>query len=263
MGRQFFTLAFKFSPAKLSIFERITKSTNMKFQKPLVHGYLIKRYKRFLADIKLDNGNIITAHCTNSGSMKSCIEEGAEVYLTHHNDPKRRTQYTWEMIKINGQWVGINTSNPNALVFEAIQQKLILGLDMYDHVYREVKFDESRLDILAENNVERCAIEVKNVTLKEDDWALFPDSVTERGLKHLQTLMRLKSEGMRVAMVYIIQRMDVTKFAPAMNIDPAYAQGFQMAVEHGVEVFPLQTQVTPNDIQIIKKLPFFINYQSI
>ena len=111
----------------------------MIFEKPLVQGKLIKRYKRFLADIELENASIITAHCTNSGSMMSCIEEGAPVMLTHHNDPKRKTQYTWEMIYINSGWVGINTSVPNLLAFEAIRDNRIEKLVGYDKVKREVK----------------------------------------------------------------------------------------------------------------------------
>ena len=111
----------------------------MKFKTPLVHGTLIRRYKRFLADVRLDDGTVVTAHCTNSGTMKSCIEEGAEVYLTPVNDPQRRTQFTWEMIKINGDWVGINTGNPNKLAFEAVSEGLIDGLQGYTEVKREVK----------------------------------------------------------------------------------------------------------------------------
>ena len=222
----------------------------MKFPTPLTHGTLIKRYKRFLADVQLDDGTIITAHCTNSGTMKSCIEEGAEVYLSPAADPNRKTKFTWEMIKIDGRWVGINTSNPNILAFEAIKNREIPGLDMYDRVTREVTFGESRLDIVAENDTERCAIEVKNVTMKEGDAALFPDARTERGLKHLHTLIRLKQQGMRAVMIYIIQRTDVTRFGTADAIDPNYAQGLRDAIKAGVEVFPIQAIVTPEGIKL-------------
>ncbi len=229
----------------------------MNFSFPLVHGTLVKRYKRFLADVKLDDGSVITAHCTNSGSMKSCLETGAEVYLSPAADPNRKTKFTWEMIKINNSWVGINTSNPNTLAFEAIRNRSIPGLDMYQYVKREVKFDESRLDIYAENENERCAIEVKNVTLKEGDWALFPDAKTERGLKHLKTLIRLKESGMRAVMLFVIQRTDeVNVFGPATEIDPDYAKGLLEAEKNGVEIFPMQALVTPQEIKFIKKLPF-------
>jgi sugar fermentation stimulation protein A len=228
----------------------------MEFPQPLVHGTLIRRYKRFLADVFLDDGTEVIAHCTNSGSMKSCLEAGAEVYLMPVNDPFRKTRFTWEMIKINQKWVGVNTSNPNLLAFEAIKNKEIPGLDVYDRFYREVKFDESRLDIFAENDQEKCAIEVKNVTMKEGDWALFPDARTERGLKHLNTLIRLKKSGMRAVMLFVIQRMDVDKFAPARLIDPNYAKGLLEAEKCGVEIFPMQAEVTPTGIRFVRKLDY-------
>ncbi|PZX20405.1 sugar fermentation stimulation protein A [Breznakibacter xylanolyticus] len=228
----------------------------MQFTSPLTHGTLIRRYKRFLADVRLDDGTIVTAHCTNSGSMKCCIEEDAEVYLSPAADPKRKTPFTWEMIRINGKWVGINTSNPNLLVYEAIKNRSIAGLNKYDRVTREVKFDESRLDVLAENDTERCAIEVKNVTMKDGDAALFPDARTERGLKHLHTLIRLKSQGLRAVMVYVIQRTDVTVFGTADSIDPDYANGLKEAMAAGVEVFPIQAVVSPEGIELGALLPF-------
>jgi sugar fermentation stimulation protein A len=231
----------------------------MKFKLPLTHGTLIRRYKRFLADVRLDDGSVITAHCTNSGSMKSCLKEGAEVYMSPAADPKRKTPFTWEMILIDEKWVGINTSNPNLLVYEAIVNREIPGLDMYDTVKREIKFDESRLDVFAENSLERCVIEVKNVTLREGDKALFPDARTERGLKHLHTLMRLKGEGYRVVMVYVIQRMDVAVFEPARTIDPEYSKTLKLAWSRGVEIFPLQALVTPDEIRLVKQLPFFLD----
>ncbi|MCL2072911.1 MAG: DNA/RNA nuclease SfsA [Marinilabiliaceae bacterium] len=229
----------------------------MTFASPLIHGKLIKRYKRFLADIQLDDGSIVVAHCTNSGSMKSCLETNAEVYLSKSNNLNRKTKFTWEMIKINDKWVGINTLNPNIIAAQAISNKEIPGLDMYDKVTREVRFGESRLDILAENSFEKCAIEVKNVTLKEGRFALFPDAKTERGLKHLKTLMQLKQNGKRAVMLYIIQRIDVEIFAPAHEIDPEYAQTLIEAEKNGVEIFPVQVIVTPEKIEILKK----INYQ--
>lgn len=230
----------------------------MIFPNKLVHGTLIKRYKRFLADIELDDGTEVVAHCTNSGSMKSCIENGAEVYLTPVNDPKRKTKFTWEMIKINGNWVGINTGIPNKLAFEAISAGEIPELADYTNVKREVTFGDSRFDIFAKNETEQCFVEVKNVSMKEGKYALFPDSVTTRGQKHLKTLMEVKSKGMRAVMLYIIQRSDVEIFAPASEIDPDYAKFLKEAVEAGVEVIPMQATVTPEKIELVKKLPFEI-----
>ncbi|WP_319480667.1 DNA/RNA nuclease SfsA [uncultured Draconibacterium sp.] len=228
----------------------------MKFEKELVHGRLIKRYKRFLADIELDTGDIVVAHCTNSGSMKSCLENGAEVYLTPVDDPKRKTKFTWEMIKINGDWVGINTGNPNKLAYEAISNGELPGLDVYTTVKREVKFSDSRFDVYAENETEKCFIEVKNVSMKENEYALFPDAVTTRGQKHLKTLIEVKEQGMRAVMLYIIQRSDVQLFAPAKEIDPDYANLLKQAHKAGVEIFPMQVKVTPSEITLSKKLPF-------
>lgn len=230
----------------------------MIFPDKLVHGSLIRRYKRFLADIKLDDGSVVVAHCTNSGSMKSCLEDDAEVYLTSVNDPKRKTKFTWEMIKINGDWVGINTGNPNKLAFDAISNGTIPELIGYNNVKREVKYGNSRFDVYAENETEKCFIEVKNVSMKSGKNALFPDAVTTRGQKHLRTLMKVKSEGMRAVMLYIIQRSDVEIFAPAVEIDPEYAKLLKKAVEAGVEVIPMQAKVTPEKIELTKKLPFEI-----
>ncbi|HPE87119.1 MAG: DNA/RNA nuclease SfsA [Bacteroidales bacterium] len=222
----------------------------MKFEKTLTHGILKRRYKRFLADIVLDHGEEVVAHCTNSGSMKSCLEEGAEVYLSPVDDPSRKTKYTWEMIKINEKWVGINTSNPNVLAYEAIVNGQIPGFRQYTSVKREVTFDDSRFDIFAENGDEKCYIEVKNVTYKEGDYALFPDAVTTRGLKHLHTLAKVKEAGYRAVMLYIIQRTDINYFDTANEIDPAYSEALIEAVKNGVEVMAIKVHVTPESLQI-------------
>lgn len=230
----------------------------MKFDQKLTHGRLIKRYKRFLADVKLDSGDIVTAHCTNSGSMKSCLENDAEVYLSPVNDPKRKTKFTWEMIKINNDWVGINTGNPNKIAFDAVKKGEMEKLKGYTEVQREVKFDDSRFDVMAKNEKETCFIEVKNVTYKEGNYALFPDAVTSRGKKHLETLVKVKQKGMRAVMLYIIQRTDVNIFAPAKEIDPEYSKTLKWAYEQGVEIIPMQVKVSPEKIELLKELPFEI-----
>ncbi|MCF8365922.1 MAG: DNA/RNA nuclease SfsA [Bacteroidales bacterium] len=228
----------------------------MTFTNPLIPGKLIKRYKRFLADVELDSGETVTAHCTNSGSMKTCIEEGAEVYLSPASDPARKTKFTWEMIRIGGKWIGVNTSIPNLLAFEAVKNNQIMGLKGYSEVKREVTFGNSRIDIFAENENEKCFIEVKNVTMKVGNWARFPDAVTTRGKKHLETLMEIKAEGMRAVMLYVIQRMDVEMFGPAWEIDPDYAETLLKAFAAGVEVIPVMADVSPEKIEISKILPF-------
>ena len=231
----------------------------MIFPTPLVHGKLIRRYKRFLTDIELDHGEVVIAHTSNSGSMKSCLEEGAEVYLTHVDDPKRKTKYTWEMIKINESWVGINTAIPNVLVYEAVKNNQIEPLKGYTQVKREVKYEDSRFDVYAANENEECYIEVKNVSLKDGEFARFPDAVTTRGKKHLETLIRVKQEGKRAVMVYVIQRMDVEVFTPAFDIDPDYAATLKKAFESGVEIYPIRAVVSPQGIVLGELLPFKLN----
>lgn len=227
----------------------------MKFRKKLVHGRLIRRYKRFLADVVLDDGTEVTAHCTNSGSMKSCLEEGAEVWLSPADDPGRRTRFTWEMIRIGGDWVGINTSNPNALAFEWVSRGLIPGLEGMTGLKREVRWEDSRFDLYGRGPEGPCFIEVKNVTLKEGKRALFPDAVTERGRKHLNTLVRVKRTGMRAVMLFVVQRMDVSIFSPAREIDPAYGIALDEAARKGVEILAAQAMVRPDGIGLHRMLP--------
>ena len=228
----------------------------IKFDTPLVKAKLIRRYKRFLADVELENGKTVIAHCTNSGSMISCLEEGADVYLSPNNSPTRKTKFTWEMIRINNQWIGINTNIPNLLVYNAIHDGEIEKIKNYKSLKREVTFGDSRFDIYAENETEKCFIEVKNVSMKDGDFARFPDAVTKRGKKHLNTLIEVKKQNMRAIMIYIIQRTDVNIFSPAWNIDPEYAKTLIKAHENGVEIIPLQARVSPNKIEIIRELPY-------
>lgn len=226
----------------------------MKFD-TLQKGTLIKRYKRFLTDIALEDGTVILAHCANSGSMKSCIEEGADVYCSPVKDPKRKTRFTWEMIRIGDGWVGINTGIPNQVASDWIREGVIHGFEQYDTIRREVKWEDSRFDIYLENAQEKCFVEVKNVTLKVGDVAMFPDAVTTRGRKHLETLIRVKQQGMRAVMLYFVQRMDVDAFAPAADIDPGYAEALGKAIEAGVEVIVVQAKVTPEEITFARMLP--------
>ena len=228
----------------------------MKFEQPLIAGRLIKRYKRFLADVELLDGQVVTAHCTNSGSMKSCLETGAEVLLSQAADPNRKTQYTWEQIKINGHWVGINTMHPNLIVYEALKNNAIRGLTGYDDIAREVTVNDSRLDIVARNSTETAYIEVKNVTYKDGEYARFPDAVTSRGLKHLHNLIRIKQAGHRAVMVYVVQRGDVSIFSPAFDIDPKYAEALKEAYCSGVEIFPVRCRISPGEIEVEKLIPF-------
>lgn len=228
----------------------------MDFQQKLVPGKLIRRYKRFLSDVELENGDIVIAHCTNSGSMKTCLKDNAPVYLTPINDTKRKTKFTWEMIFINDRWVGINTSIPNKLAYESIVNGSIEKLQGYTFVKPEVKFLDSRFDIYAENDKEKCFIEVKNVSMKVGKYARFPDSVTNRGKKHLETLVQARKQGYRVVMLYIIQRTDIEIFGPAWDIDPTYSEALVNAYNAGVEIIPLVAKVTPESVEIQKEISF-------
>jgi len=241
-----------------SIFAQVNYCLRMKFTNKLTEGKLIRRYKRFLADVLLQDGSVVVAHCTNSGSMKTCIEEGAPVFLSPATDSKRKTKFTWEMIFINGNWIGINTMIPNKLAYDAIVVGDIKKLRGYTSVKREVSFDDSRFDIYAENETEKCFVEVKNVTMKVDNFARFPDAVTTRGQKHLKTLIKVRKSGIRAVMLYIIQRIDVDYFGIADNVDPEYGKILREAMESGVEVIAIQVKVTPEEISIVRELPLVI-----
>ncbi len=225
----------------------------------LVEGIFIKRYKRFLVDVRLMDGQVITAHCTNSGSLKSAIKEGAPVMLSKSSNPKRKTKYTWEMIQINGTWVGVNTNNANILAYEFVRDGLIELLPRYNVLRREMKFYNSRLDLYAENANEKVFIEVKNVTLKEGRYAKFPDAKTLRGQKHLQTLIKAIEEGYRAIMLYIVQRTDTEIFSPAEEIDPVYSALLKEAYNRGVEIIPIQVKITPSEASFYRILPFELN----
>ncbi len=230
----------------------------MIFKAPLIPGQLIKRYKRFLADIELENGEIITAHCPNSGSMKSCQTPGWEVRLSYHDIPSRKYKHTWEMVHNGRCWIGINTGIPNQIVEEAIRNGKIDTLMSYTEIRREVRYGKnSRIDIFLQNQKESCYIEVKNVTLvQEDNVYYFPDSVTERGRKHLYELIDMVNEGHRAVMFFVIQRSDGTIFKPASHIDPKYAESLIEAHEKGVEIIAYQAEVTPESIILAKKIPW-------
>jgi sugar fermentation stimulation protein A len=225
-----------------------------KYPTKLISGKFIRRYKRFLTDVQLPGGEVVTAHCTNTGSLKSCLIPGADVLLSPVNDPKRKTKYTWESIKIGDIWVGINTQIPNKLVFNALKQKAIPGLEHFDQVKSEVKFEDSRFDIFLENETEKMFAEVKNVTYKEGKYALFPDAPTQRGLKHLKGLIEAKRRGYRAAMIYVIPRLDAEVFAPARHIHPEYAEALREALHKGVEIYPLAVKYTETGAEITGKL---------
>ncbi|MCP3926484.1 MAG: DNA/RNA nuclease SfsA [Desulfobacterales bacterium] len=223
----------------------------------LTKGKLIKRYKRFLTDVELEDGSIVTAHCPNTGSMKTCGEPGSPVYISYHDNPKRKLKYTWELIQMPTSLIGVNTNIPNKLVKVSIETGLVEELKGYDNTKAEVKTSEhSRLDImLSKETGEKCYVEVKNCTQVIDRVASFPDAVTTRGLKHLVELQRLVKEGTRGVMFYLIQRMDADSFEPADSIDPAYGKELRKAVKNGVEIVCYDVDINMKRIKLNKAIP--------
>ncbi|MDD2539658.1 MAG: DNA/RNA nuclease SfsA [Desulfuromonadaceae bacterium] len=223
---------------------------------PLITGTLLKRYKRFLADVVLADGSIVTVHCPNSGSMKGCAVPGSRVLLSRSSNPGRKFPLGWELVEADGFWVGINTGLPNRLVHEAIEDGTVGELQGYAVIRPEVPYGEhSRIDLLLESPAGRCFVEVKNVTLADRDRALFPDAVTTRGQKHLQELMRVVREGDRGVLIFTVQRGDCTSVAPADLIDPEYGRLLRQAVENGVEALAYRALVTPEEIRLTERLP--------
>lgn len=232
----------------------------MKFETPLIPGKLIKRYKRFLTDVELENGDIVVAHCANSGSMLSVNDPGAPVWLSPANDPKRKLKFTWELVQIGDAMVGINTQHPNRIVADAIEAGQVDELVGYDSLRREVKYGKnSRIDILLESEGKpKCYVEVKNTTMRRDLTpgapAEFPDSVTARGAKHLDELSDMVREGHRAVMFYLVQRDDADAFTVAADIDPTYAERLDAAMKAGVEVMAYTCSVSPQEIIVTKSV---------
>jgi sugar fermentation stimulation protein A len=227
----------------------------MLFPSRLIRGTLVRRYKRFLADVRLPNGEMVTAHCTNTGSMLGCNEPGSVVYLSLSPNKGRKLAYTWEMIQIKRTWIGINTFHPNRLVAEAIEAGAIPELRGYEVVRREVKVSaHSRLDLCLDGQSGSCYVEVKNVTMSFDGAAAFPDAVSDRATKHLRELIRLKRKGHRAAIVFVIQRADCKHFRPADEIDPEYGRWLRKAASAGVEILPYAAKVTPKGILLAEKI---------
>jgi sugar fermentation stimulation protein A len=212
----------------------------------LVSGTLIQRYKRFLADVRLEDGRVVTAHTTNTGSMKTCWEPGDQVLLEPAVNPDRKLKFTWLAVERAGGWVGVETGMPNRVVAEAARRDALPGLAGLHGVRTEVRYgaENSRIDVLALDGEDRQVfIEVKNTTLKAGEWALFPDAVTERGTKHLRELQAMVREGHRAAIAFFVHRTDVDRFDAAREIDPAYSSELDRAAKTGVAVLPLAVRM--------------------
>lgn len=229
----------------------------MKFDKPVVKGKILKRYKRFLADIELEDGEIVVAHSANTGSMTTCWEPGWPVLLTKNDDPKRKLKYTLELTYNGKTWIGVNTALPNKMVLEAIKDGTIKELQGYDTIKPEAKIGKSRIDVLlTKDNGEKCYVEVKNTTLWHNDVGIFPDAVTERGQKHLRELTELANNGIRACMLYVLNREDVKSFAPADHIDSEYGKLLREAHKAGVEILPYICDVNEKGLKLSHSIPF-------
>jgi sugar fermentation stimulation protein A len=219
----------------------------------LTPGILVKRYKRFFADIQLDTGELITAHCPNTGPMTGVCQIGAPVQVSFHDNPKRKLAYTWEMIQIDDVWIGINTALPNKLIKIALEQHLFPELGDYEAIRSEVVYGQdnrSRIDFLLTTGDRHTYLEVKNTTWSIDDVAVFPDTETTRGQKHLRELIDVMPASGAV-MLYLINRGDKTKFSPGDTTDPLYAQLLRTAVAKGLQVLPCRFEVSPTGVKYL------------
>lgn len=228
----------------------------MLFPKTLIVGILQKRYKRFLGDFLLSDGSVIGVHCTNTGSMKGILQTPQRAWALQSDNPKRKLPLTLEILETTEGLVGVNTHRTNHLALEALHHKLIPELaDNTRYETEKTYGTNSRIDILGiTEHGEETYIEVKNVSLAEDRRAMFPDSVTERGTKHLHELMHVKSLGKRAVMLFIAQREDVDLFSPAKDIDPVYANTLKQAYEHGVELYAYNCTVSPEEVKVWRRL---------
>ena len=238
----------------------------MHFPAPLVRGILVQRYKRFLADVKLENGETITAHCANPGSMTGLNVPGSEVWLSPNQNPKAKLDWRWEMVRVKDRLVGVSTSHPNGIVAEAIEAGLVSELTEYTGLRREVRYGKnSRIDILLESeNRSPCYVEVKNVNLRRLDGpnptaAEFPDAVTKRGAKHLDELSNMVAKGCRAVMFYLVQRDDCDHFRIAADIDPHYAKSLTYAQKAGVEAICYTCRLSLERIELDAPLPMALD----
>ncbi|EGW55107.1 DNA/RNA nuclease SfsA [Candidatus Endoriftia persephonae] len=232
---------------------------------PLVSGRIEKRYKRFLADVELEDGRQVIAHCPNTGSMLGCWRPGAAVQLSHSDNPRRKLEWTLERVEMGGGWIGVHTGRTNPVIEEAVRAGLIDSLAGYARVERERVFEvpgepRSRFDLfLAQGPRADAWVEVKNVTLLEGASLLFPDAVTERGRKHLRMLAEACRRGYRGVMVYAINRPEGTVFSPAEQIDPNYAETLRRVVaEAGVELVAVRIAHGVQSMSVAEAVPIVL-----
>lgn len=228
----------------------------MRYEPPLLEARLLRRYKRFLADVQCADGEVLTLHCPNTGSMRGCMPEGGRVWYSTSDNPKRKYAHTWEQVETaEGHRVGIHTGRANALVEEALQQGLIPALGGYQRIRREVKVGRSRVDFVLEGGAEPCHLEVKSVTLGlGGGLGLFPDAVSERARRHLEDLTVRARDGLPAALCYCVQHMGIEVVAPADDIDPAYGEALRQAMDAGVEVIAFGAELDATEIRLSRPL---------
>ncbi len=235
----------------------------MHFDKPLLPATLVRRYKRFLADVVLEDGREMTLHCPNTGSMRNCSEPGWRIWYSESDNPKRKYPGTWELVEIAGSYLAcVNTGRANALVEEAVREGVIPALQGYAQIRREVAYgaERSRIDLLLEGDQGRCYIEVKNVTLQRAGTAgAFPDAVSARGTKHLRELMAVVAAGDRAVLLFCVAHTGIETVQAAGDIDPLYAQTLRAAVAAGVEVYAWQVAMDTRGMRIEREVPVFVN----
>ena len=231
----------------------------MKFDN-LQPAIFLRRYKRFLVDVKLPNGTEITVHCPNTGSMTGCLIPEGQVMLLAYDNPKRKYRYSLEMTRAeSGVWIGVNTGRTNKLVREAIENGVISEIGAVDSIKPEVCVSKhSRLDFLLEKDGTKIYVEAKNCTLLENEAAMFPDALTTRGTKHLNELMALHKQGHRAVLFFCVQREDAKYFVPARHIDPVYSETLKKAVDKGMLVLAYRALVGTKEIVIKERLPVLI-----
>jgi len=228
---------------------------------PLTPGTILNRYKRFLADVKLDTGETVTAHCANTGAMTSCWQPGARVALSYNDNPKRKLRWSLERVDMGSGWIGVNTARTNPIIMRFIEDRSIPGLDHYEEISGEPSyvadgFPKSRFDILLSAKDEPdCYIEVKNATLWLDQKIQFPDAVTERGRKHLDLLVHARQNGFRAVILFAVNRPEGDSVSAATAIDPAYASALENALKEGVEAIAVRIQHHENSVSMGEILP--------
>lgn len=237
--------------------ETVIAKGTMDYNSPLIDGQFLKRYKRFFADVKLGN-EIVVAHVPNTGSLKSVCDKERPCRLSPSTNPERKLKFTLEQVKTDTSWVGVNTHKANELGWEAFQLKLVPHWQNYKDAVREVKISkETRLDMKLIGNKEHF-VEIKSVTLAKDGVAMFPDAETTRGQKHLDELVRLVQEGAEAELLFVVQRTDCDRFAPADDIDPVYGQKLRQAIAAGVKVSAYPVEISATRIQINTQKPLLL-----